>query len=80
MNIHFALVAGSPRRLSATEAKRIGLTIRSGKGTEKPRTRPGQTYPCGRPLRKRFAKLSARTAMFNALPKQGQTAPGSMAA
>lgn len=77
MNIHFATVQGSPKRISSREAKAIGLTLRSGKGTEKPRTRPGQTYPGGKQLRSALHRLSIRTKMHSGAADH--TMPGSMA-
>lgn len=79
MNIHFATVQGQPERISSREAKAIGLTLRSGKGTEKPRTRPGQTYPGGKHLRSALARLAIRKKMHSE-GAADHTMPGSMAA
>ena len=80
MNIHF--YAGD--RLTATEARRRGLTIGSGKGTNSPRTRDNtntalahNAYPGGKISRKAQAALSARV---KSLPvnKTGFQTPGSL--
>ena len=48
-------------------------------GTQPPRTRSGKTYPGGRPLRRKLAKLALRKDqhLLNRWPDR-ETAPGSM--
>lgn len=83
MNIHYYM--GSMR--TAKQAREIGLSVGSAKGTEAPRTRSGQTYPGGKALRRAFAKLRARKADRdetlagnNQLNPGAFKMPGSMAA
>lgn len=82
MNIHYYM--GSMR--TAKQAREIGLSVGSSKGTEPPRTRQGQTYPGGKALRRAYAKLAMRKkdreatmAGNNKLVPGAFKVPGSMA-
>ena len=76
MNIHYYM--GSVR--TAKQAREIGLSIGSSKGTQPPRTREGKTYPGGKSLRRAYAKLAARKAdRERTLAGNNKLVPGSFA-
>lgn len=56
MNIHHHMGA----YMTAEQAKALGHSLGSGKGTKPPRTRPGQKYPGGKALRRALANRTQR--------------------
>lgn len=87
MNIHFANVAGQPRRISTNEAKAMGLQT-GGNSSMPPRNRddlkqgprhPHNVYPGGKKLRRALAYLDASKRHIAGMKNSaGQTIPGSM--
>jgi hypothetical protein len=57
MNIHFI---GPDRVDTASYRRRKGERGPTAKGTKPPRTRPGQTYPGGKHMRRALKELSRR--------------------
>lgn len=78
MNIHFGKTKEGFVRISSETAKSQGFSLRSDEGTEPARTRPGQTYPGGRQLRRKLGALNARRKFFVLRGQGGHTEPGTM--
>lgn len=75
MNIHF--IAG--QRVDTKTAYRTLGQTKANNTAKPPLTREGKTYPGGRSLRRRLAKLAVRSVMeTDRRGTEGYTKPGSM--